>query len=520
LVAACLVGFSTIIGRANTALGTGTADSRLFRYIGAQWRDGILPYRDIWDNKPPGIFYLARIIEGAQEPLYIWAAIEAVFVIGSACCVYVLLKTLGLNPWSRWFGVMAVGLAMNLGVLHHGDLPTELFLALPATAAALAFISGMGAGGRRLYFLGGLLAGIATLFKTPGLAPILALTATFLLDPWRHRRHAEPRASSLGSAYLGFGIAAAVPLAYFGRHGAGLEMLDATFTYNFHYGASRPHLINVFFATLISAAPIAPLFGLAAPTAARIVYRYVRSLSPRVSSGSDHRELDPVLLFLLLWFAADFAGAMAGGRAYTHYLIAIIPSATVLAALSLEWVLRNASNWQMTAAVVMACALYPLLLGTVGDVRIVWKVLHEQGESYFAASARLIRRTACSSDRLFSWDYLPGVFQATNLRPATILASAHYLNDSPYAVKKFRRRILDALLKSPPEFVVMLVQPRDPQPSEPVQSLRAALQDLLDRSYTEDRSNPSDTVIKVFVRKDRHCTFGRQSADRGRDLHN
>jgi hypothetical protein len=514
----CVVGFSTVIGRAYTALGTGTADSRLFRYIGAQWRDGLLPYRDIWDNKPPGIFVLARVVEGAREPLFVWAAIEAVFVIGIAWCVYLFLKTLRTSPWSRWFGVIAVGLSLNLGSLHHGDLPTELLLALPASAAAFAFVGAMGGASRRLqlYFIGGLLTGIATLFKTPGLAPILALTATFVLDPSQLLRHPRRSARFLGVAYLGFGIAAAVPLAYFAARGAALEMFDATFTYNFHYGVSHPHPITTF-ATLISSTPIAPLIGLAVPTAARGVYQYVRSVSPGTASISDRRELDPVLLFLVLWFAADFAGAMGGGRAYPHYLIAIIPSATILAALSLEWVLRNALNWQVPAAVVPACALYSLLLGTISDLRTVWSRRRDEGESYFAASARLIRRVACPGDRLFSWDYLPGIAQATNLRPATVLASAHYLNDSPYAVKKFRARVLDDLLKSPPEFVVMLVQTRDPHPSEAVQSLRVALQDLLDRSYTEDRSNLSDHVVEVFIRKDHHCRFGGQPWSRGRD---
>ena len=54
-----LAGFVTvslIIGRGFTAVVPGHADAQLFAYIGSEWLAGLIPYVDIWDNKPPGIF--------------------------------------------------------------------------------------------------------------------------------------------------------------------------------------------------------------------------------------------------------------------------------------------------------------------------------------------------------------------------------------------------------------------------------------------------------------------------------
>ncbi len=52
-----------------------TADSGLFAYIGQQILGGRLPYRDAWDHKPPGVFYVDALA----------------------------MRLLGQNPWALWW---------------------------------------------------------------------------------------------------------------------------------------------------------------------------------------------------------------------------------------------------------------------------------------------------------------------------------------------------------------------------------------------------------------------------------
>src|SRR4029077_4705651 len=60
-----LLGFvlaSLLVGRGFTAFVPGHADARLFAYIGPEWRSGVIPYVDVWDNKPPGIFATIALV--------------------------------------------------------------------------------------------------------------------------------------------------------------------------------------------------------------------------------------------------------------------------------------------------------------------------------------------------------------------------------------------------------------------------------------------------------------------------
>ena len=38
-------------------------DTGIWAYIGGRILDGALPYRDLWESKPPGIFYLFALVE-------------------------------------------------------------------------------------------------------------------------------------------------------------------------------------------------------------------------------------------------------------------------------------------------------------------------------------------------------------------------------------------------------------------------------------------------------------------------
>jgi hypothetical protein len=56
ILLACWAISSTIIGRSYLYFAPPNSDAQLFAYFGFQWRHGHIPYVDIWDNKPPGIF--------------------------------------------------------------------------------------------------------------------------------------------------------------------------------------------------------------------------------------------------------------------------------------------------------------------------------------------------------------------------------------------------------------------------------------------------------------------------------
>ncbi len=51
------LGYTLFAQFANNLLKNNESDSTIFAYAGQLVRQGLLPYRDFWDNKPPLIFY-------------------------------------------------------------------------------------------------------------------------------------------------------------------------------------------------------------------------------------------------------------------------------------------------------------------------------------------------------------------------------------------------------------------------------------------------------------------------------
>src|SRR5215510_6079066 len=62
-------------------------------YIGLGWLDGRLPYIDVWDMKPPGIFALnAAVFAIFPNSFGALAIVEGFFIVACALTIYALLR--------------------------------------------------------------------------------------------------------------------------------------------------------------------------------------------------------------------------------------------------------------------------------------------------------------------------------------------------------------------------------------------------------------------------------------------
>lgn len=516
VVSIAIILVATLVGRAFTAIGAGQFDSRLFLYIGQQWADGLMPYRDLWENKPPGIFLITRLAQAASSPAMFIAVVEGAVVIGTATCTWFLLRLLGCGTLARWFGAVSIALCLSPSAMNEGDIPTGLLLTLPATASALCFLYAdrWSRGAAIPALLGGVLCGMAVLLKTPGLAVLLAYSVVvafaMLIQRTLTIRAALLR---LSLAWVGCALVFMWPLMYFASHGVAGEFFDAMFTYNSHYGqATRPNPLKSALSLFGEAQPIATVLGLALVTAFVTAYGAIRSVIARVRPSANNTRIDVAapgvspVVFLTLWLAADLAGAMAGGRSYPHYLLAAVPSATILAALMIDYVARNAPGKRQLPAILVACAIAPLLAGLVADVRLFRDMTSSPPPRYWHGAARAVAEVACPNDRLFTWEYVPGIAQTTNLRPATIISSGHYLDDSQYSFDKFGNRVRTDLGTNPPEFLVVKAVP-EPRHllREQTRNHRAFVVELARSRYDTLFTQENGSGIVVYVRKGHAC---------------
>src|SRR5262249_31300284 len=218
-------------------------DEGTFLTVAQEIQHGRLPYRDAFDHKGPGIYYLLTLL------LWLTRSADVVTQILLVRSVAVLanlataagLVLLGRSWWRTRVGVLAATLWLFILPAFGGEwMFTEPF----AVALALwAFVIAARSPGARGVFLAGLLIGLGSLFKQtailalPGLLILLLPTSVALtLSAPRHRMLACCGLALAGMATPWMATAGAFTLA-----GALGPFLEQTMLINLqHYPADPP----------------------------------------------------------------------------------------------------------------------------------------------------------------------------------------------------------------------------------------------------------------------------------------
>lgn len=103
-----------------------------------------------------------------------------------------------------------------------------------------------------------------------------------------------------------------------------------------------------------------------------------------------------------------------------------------------------------------------------------------------------------NGDTLFTWDYLPQFYFATGLKSKIRLLSAHYLNDSPYARRRFGNELFDTLKRDSPTFIVTRWHP-DPEKLAAKNPFYREFRNLVKNRYVPIYSETSAGGIQVFI---------------------
>ncbi len=314
-------------------------DQGIFATAGWGLTRGLMLYRDVWDQKPPGIhlIYAAAIALGGARPAIIvvldtaaWTAIVIVTAIiaarlGSrraAVATAIALAVATFPPFARAYG----------GFLERA-VP-ETFIAALAAAAVLSTAA-------KRYALAGLLVGLAALFKPTAIvyAPACVLIALAIDDDWR-------RAALRMSATLAMPWLAAA--AWLWAAGAGAEAWIAIVDYNGGYVAAGsgvlvlPLRIAHEVWRLVKSDPgwlVAAAGGLAAIA---VAWR-----------GRSWRAMPALPLAATIWLAAVIVAIAANGvRMYATYFL---PAAAPIALLG-GWFLAEYGRGLRAVAVAIVLA--------------------------------------------------------------------------------------------------------------------------------------------------------------------
>ena len=329
-------------------------DEGEYSYIA--WRMGYheIPYRDWFDQKPPGIFWAYRLaLFLPMDPIRSVHLVGALFAAATALALFFLARRWLPDFWAAFAGIL-FGVVSPQPSLQGIAANTELFMLLPLTLSVLAFVAA--ADTERpsipLMLLCGALTGVAAAFKQ-----VAAVNWLFLALAWplvaRARGKCRTSALFAGCSLAGAAIPWAALALYFTVRGAFRDFLDNVLFHNFEYMGrlSWNDRLGLLHGALRSLAP------------SQVVV-WLFSLAGIISAFGAGRARWAIVC--LLWGLTSMAGVAAGGYFFGHYFLQLLPwlcltAALGAAALQQWWLARGLPLWPARCLLAAAPLALPLV---------------------------------------------------------------------------------------------------------------------------------------------------------------
>ena len=359
-----------------------------YAYIAQRWLQGEAPYRESFDQKPPGIYAAYAAIERAlgESPAAIHWGTQLWCLLTVAMVFWLGRKLFGEEAGFA-AGALAAFMTVDHGLLANAA-NTERFMIAPLAAAFLAALLAAERESWLWALACGACTGLALLFKQVALTNAIFYAILLALS--------KRRVPLLG-AFLAGAALLLVPVAlYLKAAGVWPAFYDCVIGYNFAYGGATAlpdYFKNFALAmgrTLPSLWPVYlfALFGLFQATA-------------------------PAVRVVLAWLAFSFLGSCAGGYFRVHYLLQAAPPLAVLAGFGIAQAckkLRLPGRRALALLIVLQGVLSGLWYYLPGPALAKSRRLY--GANPFpeaVAAAKLIAERTNSQDRVFIFGSEPEI---------------------------------------------------------------------------------------------------------------
>lgn len=182
--AAALVGVFLYLGLSANVRRADDQDRWLYALFGQELLAGAALYRDLWDIKPPGIFWLNAASIAVARGSMVGPTVLAILAAGGAVALLYAISRRVLGRWTALVGVVLAALYLVHHAFRIGSNRPETFLVLTDLVAVACALRGLDRRRARAWMLAaGAASGASMLLKQTGLASIVAVLVVVLACP-------------------------------------------------------------------------------------------------------------------------------------------------------------------------------------------------------------------------------------------------------------------------------------------------------------------------------------------------
>lgn len=479
-----------------------SADSGIFLYTGWRVTQGELPYRDVWDHKPPLIFVVDALgiaLGGSRWGVWVLEVVSLAIAAG-----------LAFRLFQRAFGTLpavyaSVAWMVNAFlVMDGGNYTTEYALPLQFGMLLVFATASEGPLTMRRAFVLGILSGLLFWLKQNDIGIPIAIIMLLVAEGITHTRRRES-VNAIAGIGVGALVVSVLVILPFAVQGALAQFWDAAFRFNFFY-IRETWLDRLLVLRYVPGfLPALGLMVFAALGWLVAAFTFANGLRDRqnltqqwsaaldglwgdrggVSNALTNAQVVRLLALSLLILHIELVLVTISGNPFDHYFLALLPVLGILAAFAFRLVVAmleraHLARWALGAFT--ALFVIVLMLFAVENVQPIW-VRISQRKPPPVVDTILQRTTA--SDPVYVWGGGGALlFEARRSAPTRFVYSTPLLYRN-YADEARAFELTQALLKEPPRLIVItptITVPflefpvRSPRMDAAVAQLRAAYQ--------------------------------------------
>lgn len=424
-------------------------DEFIYGYIAQRLLAGDTLYRDVFDNKPPVIYWLYTLVFKIFGQSL--GAIRIVALIFSLITT-LLIFLIGRLIWGNWAGLSAAAFhaIFSGGPYVEGTTANAEIFMLPFIILSFYFF--LLAGRRKdkkffLLFLAGLSVGLAFMIKPVAITNLAALVIfCFFL----------PRKIILRAAIfliLGFSVFPAVFSGYFVIKGTFSEYFLGAFLIHKDY---LSHTHSFFLNPIISLEKaIQKTFEIALVENSILWIAALGGIIYFLINSLERKKIEN--LIFIIWLVFSFLGVMMGGNYFPHYYLQVIPALSFLAGYFLYSIKKIifSKNYYLLKLLFFLFFIPPIISHHVFYKKVIsYRLNYWIHDALLIGS--LIRDQAKPTDTIFVWDKAPEIYFYSQRKSAS-----KFFVYAPWAEKKLqvKKSILNDLQEKKPSFIIINPQP-------------------------------------------------------------